>query len=75
MHYSAVNAEQNLNSIGEIMKIITWNCNGKFSEKFPNILEENADIYMIQECKNPSIFDSSEYKDFRGLNFFDINSA
>ena len=46
------------------MKIITWNCNGKFSEKFPAILEEDADIYVIQECENPSIIDSEEYKDF-----------
>ena len=51
------------------MKIITWNCNGKFSEKFPAILEENADIYVIQECENPSIIDSNEYKDFAS-NYF-----
>ena len=51
------------------MRIITWNCNGKFSEKFPAILEENADIYVIQECENPSIIDSNEYKDFAS-NYF-----
>ena len=46
------------------MKIITWNCNGKFSTKFSAILEEDADIYVIQECENPLIIDSQYYKDF-----------
>ena len=51
------------------MKIITWNCNGKFSTKFPAILEEDADIYVIQECENPLVIDSPEYKDFAS-NYF-----
>ena len=46
------------------MKIVTWNCNGKFSKKFPAILEEDADIYVIQECENPLIIDSEKYNDF-----------
>ena len=36
------------------MKIISWNCNGKFREKFKDILEEDADMYVICECENPS---------------------
>lgn len=51
------------------MKIISWNANGKFSEKFPAILEEDADIYVIQECENPLIIDSEEYADFAS-NYF-----
>ncbi len=51
------------------MKIISWNVNGKFSEKFPAILEEDADIYVIQECENPLILDSEEYADFAS-NYF-----
>ena len=51
------------------MKIVTWNCNGKFSEKFAAILEEDADIYVIQECENPLIIDSKEYVDFAS-NYF-----
>lgn len=51
------------------MKIVSWNANGKFSEKFPAILEENADIYVIQECENPLIIDSEEYADFAS-NYF-----
>ena len=46
------------------MKIISWNANGKFSEKFPAILEEDADIYVIQECENPEIVNSKEYAEF-----------
>ena len=46
------------------MKIISWNANGKFSEKFQAILEENADIYVIQECENPLITESEEYLEF-----------
>lgn len=52
------------------MKIITWNCNGKFREKFPDILEEDADIYVIQECEDPSQSKVNEYKEFAGDNYF-----
>ena len=51
------------------MKIVSWNANGKFSQKFPTILEEDADIYVIQECENPLIIDSEEYADFAS-NYF-----
>lgn len=35
------------------MKIISWNCNGKFREKYPIIQAYDADIYVIQECEKP----------------------
>ena len=47
-----------------MVKIITWNANGKFSKKFPAILEEDADIYVIQECENPLIVNLDEYLEF-----------
>ena len=52
------------------MKIVSWNCQGKFREKFELIMEENADIYVIQECENPEKTDNDKYKEFAGKNFF-----
>lgn len=36
------------------MKIISWNCNGKFREKQNVLFKCNADIYVVQECENPT---------------------
>ena len=63
------------------MKIISWNCRGKFREKFSVIQNENADIYVIQECENPEKYKKifagflSNYvwcgeKDSKGLGIF-----
>ncbi len=46
------------------MKLITWNCNQKFRESFKEIIKEDADIYIIQECENPDVTKVEEYKDF-----------
>jgi exonuclease III len=35
------------------MNIISWNCRGKFRDKFFSILNHEADIYVIQECEDP----------------------
>ena len=35
------------------MKIISWNCNRAFRNKFSIIQKYDADIYVIQECENP----------------------
>lgn len=46
------------------MKIISWNCNGAFRKKFEHLLDENADILVIQECENPSEVKDSSYKNW-----------
>ena len=46
------------------MKIITWNCNKKFREKYKLLEELNYDICVIQECENPKTSKNLEYKEF-----------
>jgi exonuclease III len=35
-----------------LMKVITWNCNMAFRKKFHEIIDENPDLIVIQECEN-----------------------
>lgn len=51
------------------MKIVSWNCNGKFREKFSILQELDADIYVIQECENPELCSNNEYVHFAS-NYF-----
>lgn len=47
------------------MRIVSWNANRKFREKF-QILDNyyHADLYIIQECEKPSETKKVAYKDF-----------
>lgn len=45
------------------MKIVSWNCCKGFHQKSKLLLEKlPADIYVIQECADPSYVDNAEYK-------------
>ena len=49
---------------GDNMKIVSWNCAGKFREDYKAIFEEDTDIYVIQECENPKK-EGKEYEEYR----------
>ena len=51
------------------MKIVSWNCNGKFREKFQLIEQANPDIWLIQECENPQSIPAS----FKGYHSYCSN--
>ena len=50
----------------DIMKIVSWNCAGKFREDYETIFKQNADIYVIQECEDPKDA-REEYKEYKGF--------
>ena len=52
------------------IKIISWNCNRNFREKYISIIEEDADIYVICECENPKEYDENGYPEFAGSNYY-----
>lgn len=47
------------------MKIISWNCNGALRKKFGLLDETAADLYIIQECEDPSRSDIA-YREWAG---------
>lgn len=53
------------------MKIVSWNCNGKFREKITSIIKDpdtylDGDIYVICECENPDE-PNPKYKEYKNI--------
>lgn len=48
-----------------MLKIISWNCNGGFRNKYPSLAPLGADILVIQECEDPSS-STEEYRNWAG---------
>ena len=46
------------------MKIVSWNANCKFREKYKEIAKLGADVYVIQESENPETCKDTEYREF-----------
>jgi exonuclease III len=44
------------------MKVISWNCQGAFRNKYKIIDDYAADIYVIQECENPKQSNNKNYE-------------
>lgn len=57
------------------MKIVSWNSCCRFRDKFKDILELGADIYVIQECEKPSEKHGHEYLEITKNGFWigDLN--
>ena len=43
------------------MRVVTWNCNGGLRKKLDTISKLDADLYIIQECEDPSQSDDLYY--------------
>jgi exonuclease III len=52
------------------MRIISWNCQGAFRNKYNILAEYNADIYVIQECEDPRLHDASGYSQFAANHYW-----
>lgn len=46
------------------MRLVTWNCAGKFREKFELVSRLEADLYVIQECEDPQVCRHEAYREF-----------
>lgn len=49
-----------------MLKMLTWNCGGAFRQKYQAVQEVDPDIWIIQECEDPSQVkkSSTAYQDY-----------
>lgn len=56
------------------MKIVSWNCNRAFRNKYKKVLKYDADVYVISEAERPEKYlddpQSKEYLDFCSNGFW-----
>lgn len=70
-----------------LMKIVSWNCNGAFRNKFETLLPLKADVWVIQECESPEFLEKHGIsipahnflwhgtRDFKGLGIFTFHEV
>ena len=46
------------------MRVVSWNCNGALRNKAPWLQRLEADLYIIQECEDPSRCGSEAYREW-----------
>lgn len=56
--------------LDKTLKIVSWNACGKFRDKFHLMSTFNADVYVIQECEDPSFCLVSQYQQFTENGFW-----
>ena len=53
----------------DCIRLVTWNCRGKFYERFEYVQSLDADIYVISECTNPQNpkYSTKKFQDFQNF--------
>lgn len=46
------------------LRIVTWNCNGALRKKWSALEAFGADVYVIQECENPTTIKDGAYREW-----------
>jgi len=54
------------------MEIVSWNCNGNFRAKWQALFGAfpSADVYIVEECEDPTFFDDAAYRQLFATGFY-----